>query len=117
MIHERWRKAICPVCGSAPKFAELGGEALAASRYLHCGFCGWAWQVDRIGCPYCDNKNHNRLQTLIIEDYQQCKLEVCQECRRYLKVVDNREFIGLIPEIEDMATPHLDLAAIERGYH
>jgi hypothetical protein len=31
--------------------------------------------------------------------------------------VDNKEFIGLIPEVEVLATPHLDLAAMERGYH
>lgn len=115
--NERWLRAICPVCGSEPKFAELRGEELAASKYLHCGFCGWAWAARRLGCPFCDNKDHNRLQTLIIENHLQCKLEVCEVCRRYLKVVDNKEFIGLIPEIEALATPHLDVAAMERGYH
>jgi FdhE protein len=115
--NDRWLKGICPVCGSEPKFAELRGEELAASKYLHCGFCGWAWPARRLGCPFCDNKDHNRLQTLIIENHLQCKLEVCDVCRRYLKVVDNKEFIGLIPEIEALATPHLDLAAMERGYH
>ena len=115
--NDRWLRAICPVCGSEPKFAELRGEELAASKYLHCGFCGWAWPVRRLGCPFCDNKDHNRLQTLIIENHLQCKLEVCDVCRRYLKLVDNKEFIGLIPEVEVLASPHLDVAAMERGYH
>jgi FdhE protein len=115
--NDRWLKPICPVCGSEPKFAELRGQELAASRYLHCGFCGWAWPARRLGCPFCENKDHNRLQTLIIENHLQCKLEVCDVCRRYLKLVDNKEFIGLIPEVEVLASPHLDLAAMERGYH
>jgi len=115
--NDRWLRAICPVCGSEAKFAELRGQELAASRYLHCGFCGWAWPTGRLGCPFCENKDHDRLQTLIIENHLQCKLEVCEVCRRYLKVVDNKEFIGLIPEVEVLATPHLDLVAMERGYH
>jgi len=115
--NERWLRAICPLCGSEPKFAELRGEDLAASKYLHCGFCGWAWPARRLACHFCDNKDHNRLQTFIIENHLQCKLEVCDVCRRYLKVVDNKEFFGLIPEIEVLITPHLDLAAMGRGYH
>jgi FdhE protein len=113
----RWLKAVCPVCGSEPKFAELRGQELAASRYLHCGFCGWAWPIRRLGCPFCDNKDHDRLQTLIIENHLACKLEVCDACHRYLKLVDNKEFLGLIPEVEVLLTPHLDVAAVDRGYH
>ncbi len=115
--NDRWLKSSCPVCGSEPKFAELRGQELAASRYLHCGFCGWAWPARRLGCPFCDNTDHNRLQTLIVENHLPCKLEVCEVCRRYLKLVDNKEFIGLIPEVEVLASPHLDLAAMDRGYH
>jgi FdhE protein len=113
----RWVRTICPVCGSEPTFADLRGQELAASRYLHCGFCGWAWPVRRLGCPFCDNTDHNRLQTLIIENHLSCKLEVCEVCRRYLKLVDCKEFIGVIPEIEVLITPHLDLAAMGRDYH
>jgi FdhE protein len=115
--NDRWLKAVCPVCGSEPKFAELRGQELGASRYLGCGFCGWAWPIRRLCCPFCDNKDHDRLQTLIIENHLSCKLEVCDACHRYLKLVDSKEFIGLIPEVEVLLTPHLDLAAMERGYH
>jgi FdhE protein len=113
----RWLRLVCPVCGAEPGYAELRGQELAASRYLHCGFCGWAWPVRRLACPFCDNKDHDRLQTLIIENHLSCKLEVCDVCRRYVKSVDNKEFIGVIPEVEVLITPHLDLAAMERGYH
>lgn len=115
--NDRWLKGVCPICGSEPKFAELRGQELAASRYLHCGFCGWAWPARRLGCPFCDNKDHELLQTLLIENHLSCKLEACDVCHRYLKLVDSKEFIGLIPEVEVLLTPHLDLAAMDRGYH
>jgi hypothetical protein len=38
-------------------------------------------------------------------------------CHRYLKLVDSKEFLGLIPEVEVLLTPHLDVAAVERGCH
>ncbi len=117
VANDRWLRGVCPICGSEPKFAELRGQELGASRYLHCGFCGWAWPIRRLGCPFCDNKDHDRLQTLIIENHLACKLEVCEVCHRYLKLVDSKEFLGLIPEVEVLLTPHLDLAAVERGYH
>jgi FdhE protein len=115
--NSRWFRSICPVCGGEPGYAELRGQELAASRYLHCGFCGWAWPVRRLACAFCDNTDHERLQTLIIENHLSCKLEACDACHRYLKLVDNKEFIGLIPEIEALVTPHLEVAAMERGYH
>lgn len=113
----RWLRPICLVCGSEPRFAELRGQELGAVRYLHCSFCGFSWPIRRLVCPFCENTDHARLQTLLIENHLQCKVEVCDVCRRYLKVVDNKEFFGLIPEVEVLASPHLDVAAFERGYH
>ena len=114
---DRWMRTVCPVCGSEPKFAELRGQELAATRYLACGFCGFAWAIRRLCCPFCENKDHERLQTLIIENYLGCSLEVCDECHRYLKLVDSKEFIGQVPDVEVLVTPHLDVAAMDRGYH
>jgi FdhE protein len=113
---DRWARAACPVCGSAPRIAELRGEELAASRYLHCGFCGWAWPYRRSGCPFCETVDHRALELLTIEDDPRVKIETCRQCQRYIKVVDNKEFFGLIPWLEEVTTPHLDLLAQERGY-
>ncbi len=113
---DRWHRPTCPVCGSPPKIAELRGAELAATRYLHCGFCAWAWAYRRSGCPFCENVDHRGLELLLIEDDPRCKIETCQHCRRYIKLVDNKEFFGLIPFLEELTTPHLDLLALERGY-
>lgn len=113
---DKWSRSVCPVCGSPPKFGELRGQELAATRYLHCGFCGWAWPYRRSGCPFCGNTDHRSLNLLLVEEDRRCNLEVCEACRRYLKVVDGKEFFDVIPSLEDLATPHLDVIALERGY-
>ena len=113
---EHWGRPACPMCGSAPRITELRGEELAASRYLHCGFCGWAWPYRRTGCPFCETVDHRDLDLLTIEDDPRVKIETCSQCARYIKVVDNKEFFGLIPWLEEITTPHLDLLALERGY-
>ena len=112
----RWEEAICPICGSAPAFAEHRGEDVTSLRFLYCSFCGFAWQFRRVGCPFCGCTDHNQLRTLFPEGDERCFLEVCEQCHRYIKTVDNRTHFGLIPEIEAMAASPLDLVARDRGY-
>jgi len=113
-VSPAWTEAICPVCGTQPRLAEL--RAPEGRRYLHCGFCGWAWSYRRSGCPFCDNADGRGIELLVVEDDPRCKIELCGQCRRYLKLVDNHECFGLVPSLEDLTTPHLDLLALERGY-
>jgi FdhE protein len=112
----RWEKAICPICGSTPDFAELRGEDVTSLRFLYCGRCGFAWQFRRVGCPFCACTDHNQLRTLLQEGDERCFLEVCDRCHGYIKTVDNRTHFGLIPEIEAVAASPLDVVARDRGY-
>lgn len=112
----RWEEAICPICGSAPGFAEHRGEGVTSLRFLYCGLCGFPWLFRRVGCPFCGCNDHNRLRTLFPEGDERCVLEVCEQCHRYIKTVESRTHFGLIPEIEVMAASPLDLVARDRGY-
>lgn len=112
----RWEQGICPICGSAPAFAELRGEDVTSLRHLYCDFCGLAWKFRRVGCPFCGCEDHNQLSTLIPEGDERCYLDVCEQCHRYIKTVDNRTHFGLIPEVEALAASPLDLIARARGY-
>ncbi len=113
---DHWFQKICPVCGSAPRLAEVTKGEWTAHRTLHCSFCSWRWPYLRVGCPFCSTTDHRVLDILSVEEEQRCRLSLCTLCHRYIKEVDNKEFIGLIPFLEDLATPHLDLLAEERGY-
>jgi FdhE protein len=109
-----WDQNVCPVCGSGAGLAKLEGDE--GVRFLHCGFCAHEWAFQRTGCPYCGNTDHNRLEILYAEEDKRAHLSVCHACRAYLKVIDNKEFRGLIPPVEDLVSPYLDILAGDQGY-
>lgn len=109
-----WDGNLCSLCGSGAGLAELRGDE--GVRFLHCSFCGWEWGFQRTSCPYCGNADHKTIEMLYVEEDRRAHLSVCHACNAYVKTIDNKEFRGLIPVVEDLASPHLDLLASERGY-
>lgn len=105
-----WRKGTCPVCGAEPDFAILGG---GAEQTLLCGRCHARWPVDR-GCPFCGNRDKDRLRTLATPDRVYRVIE-CLECGRYLKAMDP-EAAGrpLMPFYDPVATLPLDAAMMQK---
>jgi FdhE protein len=111
-----WQRGYCPVCGGWPVLAELRGVELA--RYFRCAGCGSGYRTRRLLCPYCGNDDHHSLETLTVEGEQRFRVSVCQRCQGYLKIAN--AFDPLPPDLvalDDVASLHLDVAAIERGYH
>ena len=111
-----WQQGYCPICGGWPVLAELRGIELA--QYLRCASCGSGWRSRRLFCPYCGNDDHHTLHMLTIDGEQRFRISVCDRCKGYLKVGNAfdpppAELLA----IDDVASLHLDVAAIERGYH
>jgi len=111
-----WQQGYCPICGGWPLLAELRGIELA--QYLRCSACGSGWRSRRLFCPYCGNDDHHTLHMLTIDGEQRFRISVCLRCKGYLKVGNAfdpppAELLA----IDDVASLHLDVAAIERGYH
>jgi FdhE protein len=111
-----WTVGYCPVCGGWPLVGELRGIELA--RWLRCAGCGSGWRSQRLLCPYCANTDYHSLGTLTIEAEQRFRIAVCERCHSYLKVCNafDPAPAALLP-LEDVISLHLDVAAIERGYH
>lgn len=111
-----WPYAYCPICAAWPLLAELRG--LDRTRWLRCGRCGGAWQVDWLRCPYCGEAAHERLGSLVPEaEPETRKAETCSSCRRYLKSVTTLQAIPLFELLlRDLETVELDLEAVDRGY-
>ncbi len=111
----RWRKGYCPVCGSWPVLGELRG--LQLQRYLRCGACGTSWPSRRLACVYCETEDFRRLERLQVEGERRLGLDVCDRCRGYLKVLNAfTPTPAPLLSLEDVASAHLDVAAVERGY-
>jgi FdhE protein len=111
-----WHRGYCPICGGWPLIAELRGIELA--EYLRCAACGTGWRWPRLVCAYCGNDDYQSLPALTIEGEQRFRISVCDRCKGYLKVCN--AFDPPPPELvqlEDAVSVHLDVAAIERGYH
>lgn len=109
-----WSEGYCPICGKEPKIGQIRGED---GRFLFCNQCGYEWHFVRIKCPFCSNEEQQSLAYFTVEGDEQYRVDVCNECKRYIKIVDfrqSRQEPNL--DVEDIATLHLDILANEEGY-
>lgn len=110
-----WAEGYCPVCSKEPKIAELREEE--GFRYLYCNQCGFEWNYLRIKCPFCGNDDQQELAYFTIEGEEKYRVDVCNNCKRYIKTVDFRKTMEKANlDVEDIATLHLDILASEEGY-
>ena len=110
-----WEEGYCPICGREPKIGEIRDEE--GSRYLFCSQCGYEWNYLRIKCPFCGNEEQQSLAYFTIEGDERYRVDVCNECKRYIKIVDFREAKQKADlDVEDIATLHLDMLANDEGY-
>jgi FdhE protein len=111
-----WPYGHCPVCGGPPTLAELRG--LDGSWHLRCRCCGGDWETEWLRCPFCGERDHRVLGSLVSpRTLERQKVEVCAGCRRYLKTITT--FAPMRPEhvmLHDLATLVLDVAVLEHGY-
>jgi len=111
---EPWDKGYCPICGSAAGLSMFENEG---KRFLFCGFCWHKWFAERIYCPFCDNRDSNTLHYYFSETEMNYRVDVCDNCRKYIKAVDDRKTDRIIyPPLEFVSTLHLDIKAQEMGF-
>jgi FdhE protein len=108
----------CPCCGGPARLGRYAHEE--SRRYLWCDLCDIQWPFPRITCPFCLNRDHEKLGFLTIEGVSNYRIDVCESCRAYLPAIDERE----LPEDQrtdfvaaSIATVPLGMAAEKRGYH
>lgn len=108
------QKGYCPICGNSPDIAFLNHEG---QQFLHCSFCQHEWKAQRMGCIFCKNNQKDMQHYFFNEEEKEYKVKLCDHCRRFIKIVDlrqmDREFF---PNLEMIATLHLDMQAKEKGY-
>jgi len=113
-----WSEGYCPICGREPKIGEIKGKDEEGRRYLFCNQCGFEWHFKRIVCPFCGNDEQQELAFFTIEGDERYRVDVCNVCKRYIKMVDFRETKEEANlDVEDIATLHLDVLANEEGYN
>ena len=110
-----WEKGYCPVCGSPPYLSVLRGEG--GERSFFCCHCGHEWKARRLFCPFCETVSPEKLRYLYAETESEYRIDLCDNCKRYIKTVDARKLEGpVIPDLEFISTLHLDILAEEEGF-
>ena len=115
LVPAAWAEGYCPICGGWPAFAEARG--LDGQRRLRCGRCGGDWRTERLRCPFCGERGHEHLGSLVSEGPERQSVDVCERCRHYVKALT--ALVPIRPEhvfLQDLATLVLDVIALERGY-
>lgn len=111
---ETWMRGSCPVCGSLPHLSLLKEEV--GKRFLLCSHCGYQWRIDRMICPFCDNRDQESLQFFYAEEEKTHRIDLCDKCHQYIKTIDLRTIGETDFLLEDLATLHLDIVASQKGY-
>lgn len=110
-----WFKGSCPVCGGEPLMGRLEKEA--GKKYLQCYLCRTNWDFARLECSFCGNTDQEKLRYFFDEEDNVHRVEVCDQCKTYLKIVDIRNTENdVVVVVENLATLHLDLVAKREGF-
>jgi len=112
---------VCPVCATRPvaSVVRIGG-ARQSLRYAHCALCGTEWNFVRVQCTACESDKG--VHYLSLESAGQAatdalvKAEACDECKTYLKILNQEKDPHVDPYADDLATLALDVLVDEQGF-
>ncbi|MBI4909691.1 MAG: formate dehydrogenase accessory protein FdhE [Acidobacteria bacterium] len=106
----------CPKCGSPPQLGVLRPCGDGSALYLACSLCRHEWTYPRTECPHCGRNEEDILQFAQTEDYPHIQTLTCEECQRYMHIIDLGKDSQAIPEADEISAQPLDIWAIEGGY-
>ncbi len=107
---------VCPVCGSPPVASVLRiGVPVPGTRYLHCVLCAADWHMGRGYCSQCEA--YEKLAYFHIDtESDAVRGEACDECKGYIKSLNQEKDSQIDPVADDLATLALDILLDESGY-
>lgn len=102
----------CPICGEVPSIGRITDDN---HKRLICTFCEHEGDFFRIGCPYCMNRESDKIEILLDED--EVRAELCGVCRSYIKSMREEHLKKYDdPHLVDVISLPLDVVVQRRGY-
>ena len=86
------------------------------ARSLVCSFCLSEWEFRRLVCPGCGEENDRKLPIFTASEFDYIRVECCESCKTYIKVIDLTKNGHAEPVVDELASAPLDLWASEHGY-
>ena len=107
---------LCPGCGSPPiASVQRIGVPVPGTRYLHCVLCATDWHMTRGFCSQCEAQE--KLAYYHIDGGNDAvRGEACEECKGYIKSLNQEKDPQTDPVADDLATLSLDILLDESGY-
>jgi FdhE protein len=102
-----------PGCEGTPQVGCLVPQAEGERLELVCALCLDRRPFPRGQCPGC---KESRLVYYSAPAFDHLQLQACENCRKYLVLVDLGKEPAAIPEVDELAAMPLDLWAQEQGY-
>jgi FdhE protein len=106
-------KGRCPVCQSTPVLSSIHENE---ARLYYCSFCGNHGRWSRIGCPACQNRRGEEIEIITAEQEKGLRLELCLNCKNYVKTFDREIFRDYTPELIDIMSMPFDIIAQQKGF-
>lgn len=106
----------CPVCGSPATASYVAATSGidGREREQYCSQCGTSWSFERMRCGVCGTENAARLHYFHVDDDSSHRLQNCDECGQYQRVVFREDLtIPLSMEVEDVVMAKLDAVALD----
>ncbi len=106
----------CPRCGWPPLLSIVADDAdRPGARRLACALCRTRWRYPRGRCAACGEDDARGLVFHDPEEFAHVRLVECEACGVYWKEIDLRRDGRAVPEVDEIATPELDVWARERS--
>ncbi|MGH9496971.1 MAG: formate dehydrogenase accessory protein FdhE, partial [Candidatus Sulfotelmatobacter sp.] len=107
---------VCPACQGLPQLMIQRGEGESPSRSLLCSFCLCEWTFRQHVCPSCGEDDKEKLPDYKSEEWTYVRVQACDNCQRYIKVVDLTIDGSAVPLIDEAALAVLDVWMAGLGY-
>jgi FdhE protein len=115
-LHLLSQRGLCPCCGSTPVCGVVTDSGqVRGARYLHCSLCATAWNHVRAVCITCGQSRSVTLRA-VEGDHGAVRVETCDDCCTYAKMLYQTRDTGVDPVADDLATLGLDVLAGEQGW-
>ena len=108
--------SLCPFCGRKPASGVLRPRGEGGQRSLLCSFCLAEWEFRRILCAGCGETDYLKLPVYQAGDFDYIRVDCCDTCKQYLKIVDLTKNGLADPVVDEIAAAPLDLWARQQGY-